>query len=107
MPKEDVPFMATDELLAEETAEDASQEERALHLEDVPGEFEDHERFDEGLEDEEYRSDTDSELEEMELDEQFLCEGCHETLDIEQLTDHENWLCRACDPRHAHRPVHG
>ena len=100
MPNEDVPYMEARELIAEETAEDACEEERALHLEEAPGEFEDHEQFDEGIVDEEERYDADSDIEGMELEEQFVCEGCHETMDIDELADRDRLLCRACDHRH-------
>ena len=97
MPREDVPFMAARELLAEEDAAAATEEERAVHLETAPGEFEDYEQFEEGLVDEEVRSDADSDLEELELDEEFVCEGCHETRDIDQLADRERLICKDCD----------
>jgi hypothetical protein len=97
--REDVPFMAARELLAEETAADATEEERALHLEEVPGEFEDFEQFDEGVLDEDRRSDADSDLEEMELGEEFVCESCHETLDVDRLADRDRLICQDCaDP---------
>jgi hypothetical protein len=99
MPNEDVPYMESRELLAEETADDACEEERALHLEEVPGEFEDHEQFDEGTVDEEQRNDADSDLEDFELEELFVCEGCHETMEIDQLADRDRLMCRACDHR--------
>jgi hypothetical protein len=104
VPREDVPFMAASELLAEETAADATEEERALHLEMEPGEFEDFEQFEEGLVDEEVRSDTDSDLEELELDEEFVCEGCHETLDIDRLADRDRLICQDCDDPYRRRP---
>jgi len=104
---EDVPFMVADELLAEETAPDATEEERALHLEMEPGEFEDYEQFEEGLLDEEVRSDADSDLEELELEEQFVCEGCHETRDIDQLADRDQLVCQDCDDPHRRRAHRG
>jgi hypothetical protein len=101
--RENVPFMATQDLRAEETADDATEEERALHLEESPGEFEDHEQFEEGLLDEEVRGDTDSDLEDIELDEEFVCESCHETLAVDLLADRERLVCRNCDDPYQRR----
>jgi hypothetical protein len=103
VPREDVPFMAARELLAEETAADATEEERALHLELEPGEFEDYEQFDEGVVDEDRRNDADSDLEEMELDEEFVCEGCHETLGVDDLADRDRLICKGCDDPYRRR----
>ena len=103
MPREDVPFMAARELLAEETAADATEEERALHLETAPGEFEDYEQFEEGLFDEDRRSDADSDLEDMELGEEFVCEGCHETREVDQLADRDRLVCQDCDDPYRRR----
>src|SRR5258705_13877596 len=96
--------MAARELLAEETAADATEEERAVHFERAAGEFEDDEQFEEGLLDEEVRTDADSDLEELELDEQFVCEGCHETLDIERLADRDRLICDDCADPYGRRP---
>lgn len=104
MPREDAPFMAARELLTEETAADATEEERALHFERVPGEFEDDEQFAEGLLDEEVRPDADSDLEDLELDEQFVCEGCHETQDVDRLADRDRLICHDCDDPYGRRP---
>jgi hypothetical protein len=105
--REDVPFMAARDLLAEETAADATEEERALHLELEPGEFEDGEQFEEGVLDEEVRDDTDSDLEDLELDEQFICQVCHETLDVVRLADRERLICQDCDDPYRRRPRSG
>jgi hypothetical protein len=102
VPREDVPFRAARELLIEET--DATEEERALHFERAPGEFEDDEQFAEGLLDEEVRPDADSDLEDLELDEQFVCEGCHETQDIDRLADRDRLICQSCDDPYGRRP---
>ncbi|MDQ1493878.1 MAG: hypothetical protein QOG69_361 [Actinomycetota bacterium] len=107
MPREDVPFMAARELLAEETAADATEEERAVHLERAPGEFEDDEQFEEGLVDEEVRVDADSDLEELELDEQFVCEACHETQDVDRLADRDRLICYGCADPYGRRPHPG